>query len=161
MARKYKRDSQGRFAGGGGGGGSGGKKSGGKKKNSVKSARANAKAAIKKQKATKANAKAKAPTSESKATAKVTPQRTKPKRTVRQKVITFAVNNPRVVVGLAAGATSLAINGRSMLNSATAARKVSNSTRFANDMKAAMRGIGVGSAGLKAIKPNRRGVYKL
>lgn len=88
---------------------------------------------------------------------------TKRKSTKRQKIIKFAAQNPRLVVGLAGSATVLALNGRMALNDATAARKISNSNKFKNEMRAAVRGVGgaVGSKGLKAKRQTRRGVYKL
>ena len=138
MARKYKRKSNGQFAGGGGSAGSTAK--GGGKKG--------------------AKAKPKAETN-SKAQAKSLAKIKRVQR--RNKVIMFAARNPQLVVGAVGSATVLALNGKQALNAATAAKKVSNSNRFANDMKAALRGISstVGSSGLKAKKQNRKGVYKL
>lgn len=135
MARRYKRKANGQFAGGGGGG-STAKKG--------------------------ATAKPKAPTNSSNAAA--TKLAKKKKRAARRrKVLMFAAENPQLVVGAVGSTAMLALNGRAMLNDATRARKISNSQKFQNEMRAAVRGVTstVGSKGLKATNPNRKGVYKI
>lgn len=133
MARKYKRSKNGQFAGGGGGGST-----------ASKGASAKPKAATKSSQKPKSMA-------------------GKRKSTKRQKVLKFVAQNPQLVVGLAGTTTMMALNGRMAINSAVAAKKVSNSEQFANNLRAAARGLSsnVGSQGLKASKQNRKGVYKL
>lgn len=139
MARKYKRKSNGQFAGGGGSAGSTAKGGG------TKGASSKPKAA------TKSSTKAKSLAGKRK------------KMSRKRKVLMFAAENPALVVGVVGMGLSATANARFAVNNATAARKVSNSTKFRNDMKAAARGLGktTGSQGLKAARRSRKGVYKL
>ena len=152
MARKYRRKSNGQFAGGGGtsvsskGGGARPKAAAGKKKtNSIVAANRMAKNA----KAKRAN-----PSGQIKV---------KAKSSKRQKVIMFAAKNPRLVLGVAAIAAAnmpMGSTGTSGISKATKA--MAQAAKYATDTASDKKGIGGRpGAGLKASKRNVRGAYKI